>query len=137
MSSDLKNYLKKNNLVDNLGDSKFDFSGKVKELMQQIKNTERYAKSTELDKEKLLQEHAKALENFDIFLDSTSAIATTIAGATSISVVSPLLRNTVAAKFQKTSLNKSNFKLENPTVKNDVKPICSNLLKYNQNVCKI
>ena len=61
-------------------------------------------------------------------LDATSAIATTFAAMTSSAIVSPLLRNYVASKFQAASMNNAKKQTEQEQI---VKPQpLSNAMKY-------
>lgn len=139
ITKDMANYLEKNNLADKRGKSNFNFSNFVNEKIKKIKSSDIYVKSTEQEKINLLSEHKKILENFDIFLDSTSAIASTIGGATSLAIVSPLLRNYTASKFQKASLKYFEEKALTEAEKPNNKTIKKTLVKpeYTNNVCKI
>ena len=121
-------YLKKNQLIEKRGKADFDFSKSVKNIMQKIEASDAFVKSSAEQKEKMLESHTKILQDYEIMLDATSAIATTFAAMTSSAIVSPLLRNHVASKFQAASMNNAKKQTEQEQI---VKPQpLSNAMKY-------
>lgn len=137
LSSEMVDYLKKNQLIEKRGKADFDFSKSVKNIIQNIEKSDEFIKSSSAKKEALLEEHSKILQDFEIMSDATSAIATTFAAMTSSAVVSPILRNNVASKFQAASLNYMQKNTENERILNYNNQ--NKLIKYptTQNVCKI
>ena len=111
LTSDMAKYLQKYNMTEKRGCADFSFPDKIKEIMQKIEKSDNFIKSSEKEKEQLLQEHKSMLENFDIFEDSVSAIVTTGATAASISLVSPLLRNYALSKIPQ--INQAKMKSDN------------------------
>ena len=106
LSSEMVDYLKKNDLIEKRGKADFDFSKSVKNIIENIEKSDAFIKATSKQKESLLESHTKILQDYEIMLDATSAVATTFAAMTSSAIVSPLLRNHVASRFQAASLNK-------------------------------
>lgn len=128
LSSEMVDYLKKNQLIEKRGKADFDFSKSVKNIMQKIEASDAFVKSSAEQKEKMLESHTKILQDYEIMLDATSAIATTFAAMTSSAIVSPLLRNHVASKFQAASMNNAKKQTEQEQI---VKPQpLSNAMKY-------
>ena len=107
LTNELLEYYKKNNLTSKRGKANFDFTQNIEEIIQRIEKSDRYIKSSTIQKEELLKEHKKVLQEYNHFNDSTSAFATTIAGLSSTAIVSPILRNHVASYFHQASLNTS------------------------------
>lgn len=112
LSKDMVAYLKKNKLAAKRGEVGFDFRKSVNDVIHKIELSDKFIKSTSSEQEKLLREHVKILQDFDIISDSASAIATTFAGVTASAFISPLLRNQAASKFQKASLKYLNSEPE-------------------------
>ena len=104
LSTEMVDYMKKNQLIEKRGKADFDFSKSVKGIIQKIEESDAFIRATSLEKESMLSNHKKVLQDYDIMLDATSAIATTAAAMTSSAIVSPLLRNHVASRFQAASL---------------------------------
>ena len=65
----------------------------------------RLAKASENKRNKLLFEHTEVLNSYDRTLDATSAIATTAGGILSTAIVSPLIKNLVASKYQSVTMD--------------------------------
>lgn len=128
LSSEMVDYLKKNDLIEKRGKADFDFSKSVKNIIENIEKSDAFIRATSVQKENLLESHTKVLQDYEIMLDATSAIATTFAAMTSSAIVSPLLRNHVASKFQAASLNNAKKQTEQEQI---VKPQpINNAMKY-------
>ena len=101
LSKELSSYMIKNNLLNKRGKSDFNLEEYIKSTMNNISS-----KSTTAErKTKMLKPHQEALHNYESVFDATSAICTTAGSIVSTALISPLLRNYVASKYQKTNLN--------------------------------
>ncbi|MBO5738706.1 hypothetical protein J6R97_05140 [bacterium] len=107
ITKDMAKYLEENCLKDKRGDADFDITKEVKEIIQKIENSDKFIKASEMEKEQLLTKHKKMLNDYSIFEDSTSAIATTIGTITSFSFVSPYIRNQALSNISKYTNNQS------------------------------
>lgn len=113
LSKEMVEYLRKNELLAKRGEASFDFVKSVDGVIKKVKESDTFIKSGSLEKEKLLEEHLNILQEFNAMSDAASAIATTFAGVTSTALISPLLRNHVASRFQKASLEYLESESEN------------------------
>lgn len=100
ITKDLKSYLKNNNALQNIGNSKYSVSKTIDLIKEDVKNSNTYKKGNEEIKKALLEPHNKAIMAHEQTKDATSAIVTTAGSIISTAVFVPLIRNSVAAKFQ-------------------------------------
>ena len=105
LSKDLINYAKENNLLSKRGKPDFDFSQSIKDIISKIEKSNKFIKSSEIEKNRLVSMHRGALNEFDVLTDSTSAITTTAGSILSTALISPLLRNYSASYYQKINMD--------------------------------
>ena len=104
-SKELIDYMKKNKLEEKRGKLDFNLSESIKEIIAKIEKSDKFISSSKENKNILLKEHKKALQEYDVFSDAASAYATTAATAFSIAAVIPVCRNKVASIYQKKRAN--------------------------------
>ena len=104
LSKDLIQYAEKNHLLSERGKLNFDFGESIKSIINGIENSDKFIRSSEVDKAKMLAEHKDAIHSFHSLEDSTSAITTTAGSILSTALISPLLRNYSASYYQKINM---------------------------------
>jgi len=134
LTKDVKNYLKEQNLLEKRGDFNLDIKSHIQKTITDIEKTDKYIKSSTMQKKNLLSKYEKASQSYESTLDATSAIATTAGSIISTTLVAPFLRNKVAAESQKISLrvletkdinSSDNSKKTNITFKSNHTPYAS------------
>ncbi len=105
LSKDLVKYAEKNGLLSKRGKFDFDFAESIKSIIKGVENSDKFIRSSEADKTKMLSEHKDALHSFQSLEDSTSAITTTAGSILSTALISPLLRNYSASYYQKINMD--------------------------------
>ena len=99
-------YMKENDLADKRGAKNFDIGLFIKEKMSKLEGSEEFSSLAQEEKNKILTGHLDVLDNYSVYADSISAITTTAGSALSLAVLAPLIRNSVAAKYQKVNMNR-------------------------------
>ena len=99
-------YMSENGLEEKRGAKNFDISKYIQERLAKISKSEEFIKNSEKGKDALLARHLDVLNGYNVYADSISAITTTAGSALSIALLAPLIRNTVAAKYQKINMNR-------------------------------
>jgi len=99
-------YMKENDLADKRGAKNFDIGLFIKEKMAKLEGSEEFSSLAQEEKNKILTGHLDVLDNYSVYADSISAITTTAGSALSLAVLAPLIRNSVAAKYQKVNMNR-------------------------------
>ena len=97
-------YMKTQQLIVERGKKNFDFPQKVNKIIESIKKSDKYIKSDIKEQKRLIKPHTDALHNYDIFADSTSAIATTLGSVFTTAFMTPLVRNYSASYYQQQNL---------------------------------
>lgn len=105
-SKELLNYMKKNKLEEKRGKLDFNLSESIKEIITKIEKSDKFISSSKENRNILLKEHKKALQEYNVFSDAASAYATTAATALSVAAVIPVCRNKVASIYQKKRANR-------------------------------
>lgn len=105
LSKDLMEYAEKNNLLSERGKLNFDFGDSIKGIINGIEKSDKFIRSSEADKVKMLSVHKDALHSFQSIEDTTSAITTTAGSILSTALISPLLRNYSASYYQKINMD--------------------------------
>ena len=105
LTTDMKKYLEKHSLLEKRGNADFNLPQSVNNIVEKIKISDEFVKASENKRNKLLFEHTEVLNSYDRTLDATSAIATTAGGILSTSIVSPLIKNLVASKYQSVTMD--------------------------------
>ena len=124
LSKDMIQYLKKISLIDKRGDRNFDLPQAVNKIVEKIKKSDEFINSSTTNQKKILSEHNKFLSSYDSTLDATSAIATTFGSIVSTALISPLVKNTVAANYQKATMNTISNSNNYPLVRSYYSPSC-------------
>lgn len=105
LSKDLIEYAEKNGLLSKRGKLDFDFAESIKGIIKGVENSDKFIRSSEVDKTKMIAVHKDALHSFNALEDSTSAITTTAGSILSTALISPLLRNYSASYYQKINMD--------------------------------
>lgn len=105
LTTDMKKYLEKHSLLEKRGNADFNLPQSVNNIVEKIKISDEFVKASENKRNKLLFEHTEVLNSYDRTLDATSAIATTAGGILSTAIVSPLIKNLVASKYQSVTMD--------------------------------
>ena len=105
MPKNLVGYMKENKLLEKRGSFDFDFPKEVRQILEKIEKSDRFVKASESGRIYMSGVHKSALDNFENFEDSSMAIATTMAGIVSTCVAVPLLRNNIASRYQRKSMD--------------------------------
>ena len=104
-SKEMGNYMKKHDLFNKRDIETFNFADQVTKIIEKIKKSDEFIKSSNENKEAMLKEHNNILQDYDIFTDATSAIAATTGSIVSTAIVSPFIRNYTASKYQQLNMN--------------------------------
>ena len=99
-------YMKKNNLLDKRGQRDFDLGKNITETIKGIKESDIFINSADNKKTEMISEHKDILDKYDIYSDSVSAIATTTGAVFSTALIAPLVRNSVASKYQQINMDR-------------------------------
>ena len=104
-TKELSEYMIKHNLFDRKGNADFEFSKSVGSIIDKIKKSDEFIKSSNKERVSLLNEHNNIMHSYDTFSDMTSALATTAGSVFTTALVSPLLRNYTASYYQKVNMD--------------------------------
>ena len=99
-------YMKENNLTEKRGAKNFDIGMYIKEKIAKIEGSDEFPCIPEEERNRILSQHLDVLDNYCVYADSISAITTTAGSALSIAMLAPVIRNSVAAKYQKVNMNR-------------------------------
>ena len=105
LSKDLIKYAEKHELLSKRGDLKFDFAESINDIIKGVEKSDKFIRTSNAEKTKMLSEHKDALHSFNVLEDSTSAITTTAGSILSTALISPLLRNYSASYYQKINMD--------------------------------
>ena len=109
LSKDLKNYMKKNNLLEKRGEPDFSLKDHLESAVKNIKTTDTFIKAQPQEKEALITEYQNLLNNYNSIEDATSAIVTAAGSILSTAVILPFLRNYSASYYQKINMRAYNM----------------------------
>lgn len=107
-TKEVLNYMKNNNLLEKRGSKGFDIGNHIKEAVSKLESSEIIGKLSEAEKTRSLAEYRNIIDNYDIYSDSVSAIATTAGAVFSTALIAPLIRNSVASRYQKINMSRIN-----------------------------
>ena len=99
-------YMEENGLSDKRGAKNFDIRICIQEKLAKINKSEEFKVIPDEVKDSILARHIDVLDSYNVYADSISAITTTAGSALSIAILAPLIRNSVAAKYQKINMNR-------------------------------
>ena len=105
LSKDLKNYMKKNNLMNKRGNLNFNIKDHIESSIKTLEASDVFIKSATPEKEAMRLEYQNLLNNYDSLQDSTAAIVTAAGSIVSTAVILPLLRNYSASYYQKLNMD--------------------------------
>ena len=106
-------YMEESGLADKRGAKNFDIKIYIQEKLARITKSEEFKVIPDSEKDSFLARHIDVLDSYNVYADSISAITTTAGSALSIAVLAPLIRNSVAAKYQKINMNRIQNHYEN------------------------
>jgi len=118
-TKEILEYLKRTDMVKNVGDKEFDIGKNIRKTISNIEKSDIFVKSSDIEKAKMLIEHRNVLDNYEIYSDSISALATTTGAVLSTALIAPVVRNSVASRYQKLNINKvAQYQDKNPYTQN-------------------
>lgn len=105
-TKEILEYLKRTDMVKNIGEKEFDIGQSIRRNISNIEKSDVFIKLSDIEKAKILTEHRNVLDNYEIYSDSISALATTTGAVLSTALIAPVVRNSVASRYQKLNINK-------------------------------
>lgn len=106
-------YMNESGVMDKRGAKNFDIRIYIQEKLAKMNKSEEFINLSAAEKESAFSKHIDVLDSYNVYADSISAITTTAGSAFSIAVLAPLIRNSVAAKYQKINMNRLQKHYEN------------------------